>query len=56
MNSAIVYTAPAMLFKVFYPAFTKLFKVSVKTNHSIMHIHYFALGMIMFILFTRSKI
>ncbi len=49
-NSAIIYSIIAMIFGVFYREFTKFNNFTGKTTLSVMHTHYFALGMIFFIL------
>ena len=46
-NLALVYGIAAMVFGVFYREFTKF---SGKTNLSVMHTHYFMLGMFFFLM------
>ncbi len=50
INTSIVYTIIAMVAGVFYREFTKLYEFTGKTNLSVMHTHYFMLGMVFFIL------
>jgi len=49
-NLALVYAVIAMVFGVFYREFTKFYQFSGKTNLSVLHTHYFALGMLFFLL------
>lgn len=49
-NLATVYAVMAMLFGVFYREFTKFSHFSGKTNLSVMHTHYFLLGMVFFLI------
>ena len=49
-NLALVYGIAAMVFGVFYREFTKFSHFSGKTNLSVMHTHYFMLGMFFFLL------
>ena len=49
MNSAILYAVLAMVFGVFYREFTKFNGFTGKTNLSVMHTHYFLLGMFFFL-------
>ena len=48
-NLALVYGIAAMVFGVFYREFTKFSHFSGKTNLSVMHTHYFMLGMFFFL-------
>lgn len=48
-NLALIYAIIAMVFGVFYREFTKFSGFSGKTNLSVMHTHYFMLGMMMFL-------
>ncbi len=47
---ALVYGAAAMAFGIFYREFTKFQGFSGKTNLSVIHTHYFLLGMFFFLL------
>lgn len=49
-NAALVYAAAAMVSGVFYREFTKLNGFTGKTNLSVMHTHYFMLGMFFFLI------
>lgn len=49
-NSALFYAIAAMVFGVFYREFTKLMGFTGETALSVMHTHYFMLGMVMFLL------
>lgn len=49
MNSAILYAVLAIVFGVFYREFTKFNGFTGKTNLSVMHTHYFLLGMFFFL-------
>jgi len=49
-NAAIVYTILAMVGGVFYREFTKYLAFTDKTNLSLVHAHYFVLGMAFFLL------
>lgn len=49
-NMAFVYAVIAMVFGVFYREFTKFNHFSGKTNLSVMHTHYFMLGMFFFLI------
>lgn len=50
INTAIIYAVTAMVFGVFYREFTKFSDFAGQTNLSVMHTHYFVLGMIFFLL------
>ena len=50
INSAIVYALIAMAGGVFYREFTKLIGFADKTNLSLIHTHYFVLGMFFFLI------
>ncbi len=50
LNSAIVYAILAMVGGVFYREFTKYLMFTGKTNLSLVHVHYFMLGMAFFLL------
>lgn len=49
-NSALFYAIAAMVFGVFYREFTKFMEFTGETALSVMHTHYFMLGMVMFLL------
>lgn len=49
-NSALVYAVAAMISGVFYREFTKFSHFTGKTNLSVMHTHYFLLGMFFFLI------
>ena len=49
-NLALVYSVIAMAFGVFYREFTKFSGFTGKTNLSVMHAHYFLLGMFFFLM------
>lgn len=50
MNAALLYAALAMAGGVFYREFTKFNSFQLKTTLSVVHTHYFLLGMIFFLL------
>lgn len=52
VNAAIVYAVLAMVFSVFYREYTKILDFSGATTLSVVHTHYFAMGMSMFLLFA----
>ncbi len=47
---AIIYAIAAMVFGVFYREFTKFSQFDGQTNLSVMHTHYFLLGMVFFLI------
>lgn len=49
-NNALIYAVIAMVFGVFYREFTRFSNFSGKTNLSVMHTHYFLLGMVFFLI------
>lgn len=49
-NLALVYAIIAMVFGVFYREFTKFNHFNGQTNLSVMHTHYFLLGMFFFLM------
>ncbi len=49
-NLALAYAIAAMVFGVFYREYTKFSHFSGKTNLSVMHTHYFLLGMFFFLM------
>lgn len=49
-NLALVYAIIAMIFGVFYREFTKFNHFNGKTNLSVIHTHYFILGMFFFLM------
>lgn len=50
MNSALLYALLAMVGGVFYREFTKFSGFTAKTTLSVVHTHYFLLGMVFFLL------
>ena len=48
-NLALIYAVLAMVFGVFYREFTKFNDFSGQTNLSVIHTHYFLLGMFFFL-------
>ena len=50
MNSALLYAVLAMVGGVFYREFTKFNGFTGKTSLSVVHTHYFLLGMVFFLL------
>ena len=50
MNTAILYAILAMVGGVFYREFTKFNGFTAKTTLSVVHTHYFLLGMVFFLL------
>lgn len=49
-STALIYVIAAMIFGVFYREFTKFQGFTGKTTLSVMHTHYFLLGMVFFLL------
>lgn len=49
-NLALIYAIAAMVFGVFYREFTKFTGFTGNTRLSVMHTHYFLLGMVFFLL------
>lgn len=49
-NCAFMYAIVAMIFGVFYREFTRFSGFTQKTNLSVIHTHYFLLGMIFFLI------
>ena len=49
-NIAFIYAVIAMFFGIFYREFTKLNHFTGQTNLSVMHTHYFTLGMFFFLI------
>lgn len=49
-TNALIYAVIAMVLGVFYREFTKFSGFTDKTNLSVMHTHYFLLGMVFFLL------
>ena len=49
-NTAVAYAVIAMIFGVFYREFTKFNGFAGKTSLSVVHTHYFLLGMVFFLL------
>ena len=50
INTALLYTIFAMVGGVFYREFTKFHGFTAKTTLSVVHTHYFLLGMVFFLL------
>lgn len=50
MNTALLYAILAMVGGVFYREFTKFFGFTAKTTLSVVHVHYFMLGAVFFLL------
>lgn len=48
-NFALIYAVTAMIFGVFYREFTKFNGFTGDTRLSVMHTHYFLLGMVFFL-------
>ena len=53
---ALVYAIIAMIFGVFYREFTKFSHYTGQTNLSVMHTHYFLLGMFFFLALLAEKV
>lgn len=51
MNGAMIYAVLAMVGGVFYREFTKIIGFTGETTLSVVHTHYFVLGMVMMLLF-----
>ena len=54
-NLALIYAVVAMVFGVFYREFTKLSHFTGETNLSLLHTHYFLLGMFFFLALMLSE-
>ncbi len=54
-NMALVYAVAAMVCGVFYREYTKFSHFSGGTNLSVMHTHYFLLGMVFFFLLMTAE-
>ena len=54
-NLALIYAVVAMVFGVFYREFTKLSHFTGETNLSLLHTHYFLLGMFFFLLLMLAE-
>lgn len=54
-NMALVYAIIAMIFGVFYREFTKFNHFSGQTNLSVIHTHYFLLGMFFFLVLMLAE-
>lgn len=54
-NMALVYAVIAMVFGVFYREFTKFSHFTGQTNLSVMHTHYFMLGMFFFLILMLAE-
>lgn len=55
MNQALLYAVLAMVGGVFYREFTKWNGFTAKTTLSVVHTHYFLLGMVFFLLLLLEK-
>lgn len=55
VNAALLYAILAIIGGVFYREFTKFNSFTVKTTLSIVHTHYFLLGMVFFLLLLMEK-
>ena len=55
MNTALLYAILAMVGGVFYREFTKFNGFTAKTTLSVVHTHYFLLGMVLFLLLVLEK-
>ncbi len=55
VNLALVYAVIAMVFGVFYREFTKIKYFTGQTNLSIIHTHYFLLGMFFFLILMCTE-
>lgn len=54
-NMAITYAVIAMIFGVFYREFTKFSHFTGRTNLSVLHTHYFLLGMFFFLVMMLAE-
>ena len=54
-NLALIYSVIAMIFGVFYREYTKFSHFTGRTNLSVMHTHYFLLGMFFFFLLMLAE-
>lgn len=54
-NLTVVYAIIAMVFGVFYREFTKFNHFTGQTNLSVMHTHYFLLGMFFFLMLMLAE-
>ncbi len=50
VNLALVYGVIAMIFGVFYREYTRFYQFTGQTNLSVIHTHYFLLGMFFFLI------
>ena len=55
MNTALLYAILAMVGGVFYREFTKFHGFTAKTTLSVVHTHYFLMGMVFFLLLLVLK-
>ncbi|WP_191396319.1 DUF2871 domain-containing protein [Flavonifractor sp. An306] len=55
MNTALLYAILAMVGGVFYREFTKFNGFTAKTTLSVVHTHYFLMGMVFFLLLVLEK-
>lgn len=54
-NLALIYAVIAMIFGVFYREFTKFQHFTGQTNLSVIHTHYFMLGMFFFLILMLTE-
>lgn len=54
-NLAIIYAVAAMVFGVFYREFTKFCHFTGQTRLSVLHTHYFLLGMVFFLILLLAE-
>lgn len=54
-NMAVAYAVIAMIFGVFYREFTKFSHFTGRTNLSVLHTHYFLLGMFFFLVLMLAE-
>lgn len=54
-NLAVIYAVVAMVFGVFYREFTKFSHFAGQTNLSVIHTHYFLLGMVFFLILMLTE-
>ncbi len=54
-NLALFYAAAAMVFGVFYREYTKFSHFTGQTNLSVLHTHYFVLGMFFFLVLMLAE-
>lgn len=54
-NMAVIYAVVAMVFGVFYREYTKFSSFTGQTRLSVMHTHYFLLGMFFFLILLLAE-